>query len=416
VPPARMARSFARSFRAFLFVSGEHNAWRMWRHVLRGLCSVGGVACTGAATAGVLAALAPAGLGRWDYYRLLAAGNMAQVAGCALVGVLLGLLGGDARRRWPARLTAGLGLASALIAAGFVGALAWTARSHGLSLGALLPCSIGRRQATGRPTTVSVVADDGLALLADLYRPPTDSSRRAAIVVVHGGAWRHGDKGENPASNRWLAERGYTVLDIRYRLAPVADWRIPVADVWAALAWLRANAAALDVEPTRIALLGRSAGGHLALLAAYMDQQDAPPAAVIAFYAPTDLGLLRRARHEDVRLGLHALVGTDPDGYRRASPLSYASRNVPPTLLIQGTWDNAVVPEHSRRLARELGRQGANVTLLEVPFARHAFDVVPNGLPTRLAHQAIGAFLERELTPEIDGTRRSNRAERPARR
>src|SRR5258705_13188266 len=119
---------------------------------------------------------------------------------------------------------------------------------------------------------------------------------RGAIVVVHGGAWRHGDKGENPWSNQWLVERGYLVLDIQYTLAPVADWRVPVKDVQCAVAWLRVHAAELNVDPERVTLLGRSAGGHLALLAAYLPDEANPcaapggaPEAVIAFYAPTDL-------------------------------------------------------------------------------------------------------------------------------
>ena len=370
------------------------------------------MACTGAATAAVLAALAPVGLGRWDYYRLLAAGNMARVAGCALVGVGLGGLGGDARPRWLARLTAGLGLASALIAAGFVGALVRTMRSHGLSLRAQPRASIDQQ-----PDGVSVLASDGARLEADLYRPRAGSSRtsgrgRGPRGRLAARRQRRESSVQSVAGGARLYRAGHSRTGWRRWLTGAYRSRMCAA----ALAWLRANAAALGIEPTRIALLGRSAGGHLALLAAYMAQTDDPPAAVIAFYAPTDLLLLKLARHEDVRLGVHALVGMDPDGYRRASPLSYVSSTVPPTLLIHGTWDDAVLPEHSRRLARELTRHGAEVTVLEVPFARHAFDVVANGLPTLLAHQAIYAFLERELTPESDGTRRSIRAARPARR
>jgi acetyl esterase/lipase len=284
--------------------------------------------------------------------------------------------------------------------------------------------------------TVGLVSDDGVELLADLYRAAQGSTRRAAIVVVHGGAWRHGDKGENPASNRWLAANGFLVLDIRYRLAPVADWRVPVADVGRAVMWLGANADALGIEPTRVALLGRSAGAHLALLAAYMAREhgppvtaggkdtagDALPAGVVAFYSPTDLALLRQARHEDVRLGLRALVGNDPEGYHLAAPLSHVRPGLPPTLLIHGTWDSVVLPAHSRRLARALREQQVRVELLEVPFARHAFDLVEHSLQTLLAHQAVAAFLDEHLqapdlvTPSSDETQRSIRAARAGRR
>jgi dipeptidyl aminopeptidase/acylaminoacyl peptidase len=102
-----------------------------------------------------------------------------------------------------------------------------------------------------------------------------------------------------------------------------------------------------------------------------------------------------------LREGLRALLGAEPGTdaqiYRAASPLERVSAHVPPTLLIHGTWDEPVPVDHSRRLAAALAAHGAQVQLVEVPFARHAFDIVPDGVHTLLAHEAITAFLEGRL-------------------
>jgi dipeptidyl aminopeptidase/acylaminoacyl peptidase len=156
--------------------------------------------------------------------------------------------------------------------------------------------------------------------------------------------------------------------------------------------------------------LGRSAGGHLTLLAAYLTdlprtgcaEASVRPWLVVAFYAPTDL--TQDPRDDDVRQGLRGLLGGDlserADVYRLASPLSHVAADVPPTLLIHGTWDELVSVEHSRRLASALRNAGATVQLVEAPFAGHAFDGAPNPLTWQLAHHAIVEFLEdRALTP-----------------
>jgi dipeptidyl aminopeptidase/acylaminoacyl peptidase len=101
--------------------------------------------------------------------------------------------------------------------------------------------------------------------------------------------------------------------------------------------------------------------------------------------------------HEGLRALLGTEPGTDAQIYRAASPLERVSAHVRPTLLIHGTWDEPVPVDHSRRLAAALAAHGAQVQLVEVPFARHAFDIVPDGVHTLLAHEAITAFLEGRL-------------------
>jgi acetyl esterase/lipase len=326
--------------------------------------------------------------------------------------VLAILAGRHTRPRWVSTLAVVLGVGSTVVSGTLVAAVVLKVHSLGLPITPQwLSQAAGereRQQSEPEAVTLSLAGGDW-HIEADLYRPTAAGgpAKRGAIVVVHGGAWRFGDKGENPWSNQWLVEHGYLVLDVRYTLAPVADWRTPVNDVRCAVAWLRAHAPELNVDPEQIALLGRSAGGHLALLAAYLPDESsacaASVSAVIAFYAPTDLrqSYAETNADADLRAGLRALLGGEPPNaeqtYRAASPLEHANATVPRTLLIHGTWDEPVPVEHSRRLAAALAAHGAQVRLVEVPFARHAFDIVPDGLHTVLAHEAIAAFLEDRL-------------------
>ena len=201
-------------------------------------------------------------------------------------------------------------------------------------------------------------------LSADLYRPK-EHPNGVAIVVVHGGAWVSGDKGENVAWNAWLAERGYVVFDVQYRLAPQATWQESVADVAAAVGWLREHAPELGIDARRVALLGRSSGAHLSLLAAH----SAPVMAVVALYPPTDLA--------------------SP----AASPAQIRQEGAPPTLLLHGTWDELVPFDQSVRMAHTLEAAHVSYELVAVPWARHAFDLVFDSPASQLARGAVDTFL-----------------------
>src|SRR6185295_7985433 len=133
--------------------------------------------------------------------------------------------------------------------------------------------------------TVQVGQVEGRDLLADLYRPPEPNG--CGVLLVHGGAWIQGDRTQLRGYGILLGRIGYTCLACEYRLAPAGQWPDQIDDVNTALRWFHAEAAALGVDPAKIAVSGNSAGGHLALMAAASPV--APVAAVVAFYAPTDM-------------------------------------------------------------------------------------------------------------------------------
>ncbi|GAB4034360.1 alpha/beta hydrolase fold domain-containing protein [Spirosoma gilvum] len=104
-------------------------------------------------------------------------------------------------------------------------------------------------------------------LLLDVYAPATTASKPLpAILMVHGGGWRSGDRSHNNVLAGQLAAKGFVAIPVEYRLSPEALYPAAVHDVKAAIRWMRANARTYNIDPKRIAILGFSAGGQLAAL------------------------------------------------------------------------------------------------------------------------------------------------------
>ena len=239
----------------------------------------------------------------------------------------------------------------------------------------------------------------GVPLTVDMYRP-TSAGPHPILVQLYGGAWQRGSPEDNASFATYFASKGYVVAAIDYRHAPQARWPAQVDDVRAALAWVLAHAAEYEADATRVALLGRSAGAQLALVAAY--QAGAPRIrAAVSYYGPTDLvegwRLPPHPDPLDIRAILETYLRGTPDSmpvqYREASPVTYVSPRVPPTLLVYGMRDHIVLPRFGRDLDGQLQRAGATSVLLEVPWADHAFDAVANGLTGQIALYYTERFL-----------------------
>ena len=253
----------------------------------------------------------------------------------------------------------------------------------------------------------------GGSLRLDKYAQPDKGGARPAIVVVHGGSWRSGDKGETALSNtewsRAFASRGYVVYDVQYRLAPAIRHPVPLNDVLCALAHVRAHAAADGVDPERVVLIGRSAGAHLALLAAYRAREmPCGPAArvmgVVGLYGPTDLvaGYEIPADPDliDGRSALRDLLGGTPadarDQYLDASPQTWIAGAVP-TLLLHGAADQIVYPRHADDLARRLREAGVPVVYVNFPWSGHGFDMISVGVASQIALATTERFVDQVL-------------------
>jgi acetyl esterase/lipase len=332
------------------------------------------------------------------------------LVGAALAGAGLARLG-EARRWIPAQAL----LAIAVVVVAVIPpaqSIRLAAQRHAaLDLARYLASSPDT--APARPSaTLAYATVEGRALALDVYRPAA-TGRVPAVVIVHGGGWSAGDKGEAPLASAWLAARGYAVFDVQYRLAPPPTWQAAVGDVKCAIGWVkrRSGEAGVDVDPARVTLLGRSAGGHLALLAAYAPDDPALPpscdagdtrvASVVSFYGVTDLAWAwehpMNPRVFDARARLGNYVGgtpaTEPARFRALSPVERATSAAPPTLLVHGGSDQIVSVEQSERLDHRLGALGVPHETLLIPYAQHGFDFIAGGLGAQLAEDAVLRFL-----------------------
>jgi acetyl esterase/lipase len=233
----------------------------------------------------------------------------------------------------------------------------------------------------------------------DIYQPPESGDKSyPAVLVLHGGGWRNGDKGVYFAPiHRYIASQGYVVFDAQYRFTQEARWPAQLEDVRDALRWIRANAAAYEVDPQRIVLMGRSAGGHLALQAAYRaldDYTDTNVSGVIAYYAPTNLKITG-AEHDERVVALTGGTSYEfPDIYTDASPLEFAQgAHLPPTLLIHGYHDDVVSPVHTELLLNRLRLNRTPAAALRLPWARHGFDAVMIGIGAQMTQYYVDRFL-----------------------
>lgn len=234
-----------------------------------------------------------------------------------------------------------------------------------------------------------------------LYYRAVGRTHAPCVIVMHGGAWNSGSPDEFHALSYHLARRGWNVAAVAHRFAPKWQWPAQRDDMAAAVAWVKANHATLDLDPTRLVLLGRSSGGHLVESYAY-PANDPAIRGLIAFYAPADLNFAYRYGDENDILHspqiLRELLGGTPEqartNYNSASPIDFVMASSPPTLLLHGTPDPLVWIRQSRRLAERLQQSGVRHCLVELPWATHGFDYFYDGPDGQISRAAIDHFLD----------------------
>ena len=294
-----------------------------------------------------------------------------------------------------------------------------------LAMLALLMIAVVDAPAEARPAKTVFEQDvvfsrvENVELKMDIARPTSSVDRgHPALIVLHGGGWAAGRRQWHHDIVRYAATKGWVAATIDYRLAPTHPWPAQIQDAQQAVRFLRTHHERFGLDPARIAAMGFSAGGHLALLLGTVEASDrfglpkpdnadaeaaADVQAVVAFFPPTDLPALADRfdtplRRRAAQLVLDQLLGAAYAADRdRASPISYLDPNDAPTLLFHGTKDPLVPFQQARAYVdRATELRVNNVELMVYAGAQHGWRDPRLSASVRLAEN----FLARQLRPE----------------
>jgi acetyl esterase/lipase len=280
-----------------------------------------------------------------------------------------------------------------------------------------------------------------LHIRADVFRKPDDVVR-PAILWIHGGGLILGNRRmlHQSQAEKYL-NAGYTIISIDYRLAPHTKLQQIIEDLEDAYRWVRADGPKLfRIDPNRIAVVGHSAGGYLALMAGFVLKPR--PKALVSFYGYGDIAgewyrrpdpfynrqpsVPKEEAYQAVgtrviaddqggnrsRFYLYTrqqglwpieVVGHDPDREPRVfdpfCPLRNVTKDYPPTLLLHGENDTDVPFEQSVLMAKEFERHGIQHELISMPGRGHVFDGAMWDPVIAATFDRVLKFLEGPLKP-----------------
>lgn len=236
--------------------------------------------------------------------------------------------------------------------------------------------------------------NDGQERKMDVYYP-SSGGPWPCMIFIHGGGWSEGDKAPLPVVP---TAAGILVVSINYRMYPAYRFPAMIEDVQCAIRYLRAHAAENNLDPERIALVGHSAGAHLAALAGLAEdsagwgtgpygEQSSKVQAVVSLSGPTDLS-------GSFTVWVTDLIENVFGARHRvsASPVTYVRQSAPPFLIIHGDADDVIPVEQARVLHNALTGAGAQSQLVILENAGHGFEPV-NGPVTPSIEQTFGLIL-----------------------
>lgn len=246
----------------------------------------------------------------------------------------------------------------------------------------------------------------------DLYLPLDKSVKQPfpVIIWIHGGSWIQGDKNMDCLACQLFSKR-YAVASVNYRLTSETSFPGQINDMKAAVRFLRANAKKYKLDPNRIAVWGSSAGGYLgALLGTAGDvkelegksghnNQSSRVQAVIDWSGPTNLNTIQSQAGPNIKIrfdgpgtAVYSLMGArmDKQSLANASPVTYASKDDPPFLIMHGDQDDAIPPAQSQELCEVLRNAGVDVNNHVLAGYGHSF-----GAPEH--YKLVEDFLDRTI-------------------
>lgn len=225
--------------------------------------------------------------------------------------------------------------------------------------------------------------------LLDIYLPADAKGKLPLVIFIHGGGWlsndKYADMGYMKKTVAEIISSGYALASIDYRFSTQAVFPAQMQDCNRAISFLYDNAGKYGFDINRFAVMGFSAGGHLASLVGLSKNNNVSAffmpgtskafsfKAVADFYGPAELIMFPGAG--DAKSPEALLIGAAPlyrpDLARVASPVTYVDKNDPPFIIIHGEKDELVSPDQSRLLSSWLTLSGVQNELVIVKDAPH---------------------------------------------
>lgn len=251
---------------------------------------------------------------------------------------------------------------------------------------------------------------DGQHMKLNMALPPAGDGKGLfpAIVCIHGGGFRAGDRNGYNDMIREFAKRGYVAVTVEYRLAPKYPFPAAIHDVKASVRWLRANAKKYRIDTKRIGAMGGSAGANLAEMLGVTEgvkmlegdegnpEQSSAVQAVVSYFGPTDF-TKSYGKSVDAAEVLPLYLGGDLEKARlrhlQASSLYWVTPNAAPTLCIHGTKDAYVAHEQAVWFVDKMKAAGVEAQLMTMENAGHGF----GGDDNRRADEAMFKFFAEYL-------------------
>lgn len=245
---------------------------------------------------------------------------------------------------------------------------------------------------------------NGKSLQLDMYIPENLQKPAPLLVFIHGGGWRSGNRSDYLVYLIDFAKRGYITATVSYRLLADSCYPACAEDISDAVNWFFKNGQNYGYDPDRIALIGGSAGAHLALLAAYgwknpEFKTDSTRShrikAVVDIYGPYDMTTEYARNHSLVTSFIAHSFKDSPDLYKEASPKQYLNQGDPPTLILHGTSDELVPISQSDSLAARLHSLNIPYEYYRFPGWPHVMDIVKR--VNVFAQAKMDAFFDKYL-------------------
>ena len=224
------------------------------------------------------------------------------------------------------------------------------------------------------PENIEVMRDivykqvDTILLQLDIYKRKDLKKDAPLLIFIHGGSWTKGKRSDYLPYLIDYAEKGYITATVSYRLSQVAPFPAAVEDVKCAVSWLRSHAEEYMIIPEKIAVIGGSAGAHLAMMLAYSDENEfseectenisSKVQAVVNLYGPVDLTTEYARNAGAVKKFLGTTYQENPEIFVSSSPKTYISSEDPPTLTFNGTLDSLVPVSQADSLNVWLNKAG----------------------------------------------------------